>query len=614
MADKLETHGRAAAGAGTAEANPSARAGLTPKDTASLPCSSMAQTESISREQDAPSLPQPHGRTSRIAYGVIGAALVLYVGLCTPHRDSIWEADAWEHHRAVVALTQEGWWPGNPTYATDEPSIRYSPYSIALAALCRWTGADPYAVLSGAAVVNTALLIVSLYLLLAVYGMTAIGPYVLIVMVSFYGSAPGYANTYALADLPWHQVNPSALSFPLALFMVAALRAGAHKCHAWWEVLALAVVGAACVLTHGHTGVFAFIGMAAAALAGPADVRIRLFRRIAVVAVLSGVLCMAWPWFDFLAAVRNVQDREYWFNPFVSVRMLTVWSLPALACVPFVISLRRNELIRMCLLTAGVCYGLALLAFPARSSLLARLPMPALVLLNVAVAGYLWSEGLLNPRSWSRSVRDVLSFEQSVSLPAGVNLLLVAALVYCLVPQIVLIARDPALARPYIAPILAKPDKRLHLMDRFDRLLEPVGRRDVVLSDAVTSWPVPSVRGRIVAALHYETFTPGQPARDRDVFTFFATGDWLTRQEILQRYGVRWILLNESTMSPYVIRDLLEPDAVVGRVDDLVLMDAGRWLDARRARLSDSPSPPAGLLPPASPLRRSAGLDRDQLR
>ena len=58
-------------------------------------------------------------------YLLISSLLVIYVGLCSPHWQHQQTADAWEHHRAVLALTRQMWQPGNPTYATTEPSVRY---------------------------------------------------------------------------------------------------------------------------------------------------------------------------------------------------------------------------------------------------------------------------------------------------------------------------------------------------------------------------------------------------------------------------------------------------------------------------------------------------------
>lgn len=533
-------------------------------------------------EDAAVDTPARESEHVRYVYWVLGGLILIYVALCTPNRDSLWGADAWEHHRAIVALTENLWQPGNPTYATGEPSIRYSPYSVVLALICRTTGLDAYDVLSGAAVVNTTLLIVALFILLCAYGMTAMGPYVLIVMVSLYGQAPGYANSYALSDLPWHQVNPSAFSFGLTLLMWTLFRRTAMKPRPWAAMAVIAIMGAVSTLTHGHTGVFAFIGMAAIAVSVPGTSRVRLIGRVVIIGAGSFLLCAAWPWFDFLDAVLNNRDQAYWFNPGVTRTILTSWSAPALFCLPILLSLRRNELARFCLIGAVASFGLGLLSFIPKSSLLARLPMPALVLLHIPIALYIYRHEVFVPGRWRRMGRDLLSFQPAVFAPACINTLLAAGLAYCLIPQLAAIPRDPALARTYFAPVMGKIDKQLRLEDKFADLLQPVGRREVVLSDVISSWPVPSFRGRIVAALHYETFTPDQPARERAVETFFATKDLLTRQKILRDYDVRWILLSRTHMPESVVEELLEPAAVVKQVDGTwILMDADRWLQAR---------------------------------
>src|SRR5258708_1987505 len=93
-------------------------------------------------------------RRTPITYWILGALVAIYVAACTGQRDNKWGADAWEHHRVVLALTHHLWHPGNPTYALDVPSVRYSPYMIGWAIVCRTTGIDPYNALSAAAVMR----------------------------------------------------------------------------------------------------------------------------------------------------------------------------------------------------------------------------------------------------------------------------------------------------------------------------------------------------------------------------------------------------------------------------------------------------------------------------
>ena len=62
---------------------------------------------------------------SRMGAGLLLLALGLcvYVAFCTPFRDNHPLADAWEHHRAIVALEQQLWQPGNPTYDPQEDRL-----------------------------------------------------------------------------------------------------------------------------------------------------------------------------------------------------------------------------------------------------------------------------------------------------------------------------------------------------------------------------------------------------------------------------------------------------------------------------------------------------------
>jgi hypothetical protein len=100
----------------------------------------------------------------------------------------------------------------------------------------------------------------------------------------------------------------------------------------------------------------------------------------------------------------------------------------------------------------------------------------------------------------------------------------------------------------------------------------------VVLSDQQTSWMIPSSRGRIVAALHYEFFVKGQAERVADLESFFneATSD-TRRLEILRTYQVRWIVLNSAVLPPRLVELLMMLAAGVARVDSLTLLDADVW-------------------------------------
>jgi hypothetical protein len=242
-----------------------------------------------------------------LGYLILGSLLVVYVALCTRWRDSLWGADAWEHHRAIIALTEDLWQPGNPTYATRDPSIRYSPYTVVQAAICRMTGLSPYDILSGAAVVNTLLLVVGLWGLLQEFGETPSAAAALIVMVGLYGGAPGYANSYALADLPWHQVNPSAFGFALTPFLWVLFRRTPCAGRTSPALLVVSVLGAVVMLDHPMTGFFALLGLLVIALTVPPDRYRRSMVNLSVVVGGVAILCMGWPWYNFVKAPSHAR-------------------------------------------------------------------------------------------------------------------------------------------------------------------------------------------------------------------------------------------------------------------------------------------------------------------
>ncbi len=513
----------------------------------------------------------------RHAFWIVGAGLVIYVAFCTGQRDNHWRTDAWEHHRAIVALVDDLWEPGNPTYATAEPSIRYSPYTIVLALLSRTTGADPYRLLSGAGVLNTALLVVALWWFLRRYGQEAVGIYALLIMVSFYGAAPGYANSYALSDLPWHQVNPSAFAFALSLLAFERVEDLLGRKRPWIRAGLVAIITAVILLSHAMTGVFCGIGFGAIALVRQRTDRLRALSWIAGIVLAAGIICVWWPWYDFVDAVVSQRKHDMWFNGAITVRILTNWCLPAALAALSALPYRHDRFVHICLVGGTLCFAAGTLALVVRSPSLARVPLPGVVFFHLAIAVFASRVRLFAPNSWPARFRNLSSIERRTALPAVVEVVIAFAVVFLLWPQLLAVAREPHLARAYIAPIAGRENKQLDLKERFDDLLGPIGWKEVVLSDLITSWPIPSSGGRIVAALHPEFYSPDQEQRCQDVESFFSLDDSIDRLEIIERYNARWILLNKSRLGKDLFEALLDSDAVVKADRDWVLIEARRW-------------------------------------
>lgn len=523
-------------------------------------------------ESGAP--PRPAG--AGWSYWLLGALLVAYVAACSGHRDRFGEADAWEHHRAVVALARD-WNPGNPTYARPEPSIRYSPVMVTLAVLCRATGIAPYDALTGAAVVNTALLVVGLRLLLGRFGEARIAATALLTMVALWGGAPGYANSYALSDLPWHQVNPSAFSFALTLIIWSLFQGGPAGRPRRVEVVAAVGLAAVAVLDHPMTGVFALLGLLVLAVADPA----RRPQKIALAVGIGGaalLLCLAWPWYSFRAAVLWQGDRDYWFNPYILRRAILEWCMPGLALLVVALPMRGRPLVRTCLVGTAAVAGIVALAFAIKSPTFARMILPGMIFVHLPIAAYVHDAGLLAARTWPARLRGLFAPEPGPQAAAGLQCLVALAATYFVAPQLVDIARQPYLGRPWMDRLRGRAASSPSPRPTLERALRPVRPGDVVLSDPYTSWHIPSTSpGRVIAALHFELFVPGQVERRDDLESFFVGGGPDRRRELVRKYKPRWILIN--TAEPrYPSSQMIDPAAVVVREGPYVLMDADRWL------------------------------------
>ncbi len=524
-------------------------------------------------------------RTPRI-FWLLAAVLVAYVAACTGERDNLWQTDGWEHHRAFKALTDDLWHPGNPTLAIDTPSARYSPYSVFWASVCRTTGLDPYNAMSLAATVNTAVLILGMWFLLSRFGEARSAAAALIVMVSLYGGSPGTTNSYALADLPWHEVNFSAACFSWVLVLLGVFQGYARGDWGIASVPVLVALSALTMLDHGITGSWGQFSLWLLALTAPSDRRLRLIVTLLVVQVCTVLICLAWPWYDFRAAL-SVKAPSRLVPYGIQFMMSARWCVPAVALSVLAMTLRDRRVIRVFLIGSYLCYlaGLLIWVLPIRLPLLSsisRYPLPGLIYAHLSLGILAHDVGLFRPSTWPARLRTLFVGDRGAVAQAAGEIVLATAVLYFLVPQVVDVFREPYLMRPYLAKLMGKENKQLDLMPRYRSLLQGVGTHDVILSDDQTMWPAPSINGRIVHALHVELFVSDEEDLKRlaDTEAFFSTetGD-RERVEILKRYGVRWIILNSQVQDAAVFKSLLRPPAVVRQEDFLVLMDAARWIE-----------------------------------
>jgi hypothetical protein len=530
-------------------------------------------------------------RTPRV-YWLLAALLLGYVAACTGHRDNLWGADAWEHHRVFKALAEDLWHPGNPTYAIDTPSARYSPYAVFWASVSRATGLDPYHALSLAGTVNTAILLLGVPFLLGRFGEARSSAAVLGVMIFLYGGIPGTTNSYALADLPWHEVNYSAASFAWGLILLGTFQGYLRREWGPASIPVMVLLTAMTVLDHPMTGSWAQAGLWLFALAAPADRRPAAIATVCLVEVFALVLCLAWPWYSFAKAMTHRIPPGY-VPMGIQWLMSTQWCAPAVILGVIALTARPRDRVVIVLIGGYLSFLAGALVFLLPTWVpmvvaVSRFPMPGLIYLHMALGIFAHEVGLFRPGSWPSRLRNLWRGDQGPVAQAACEVVLVASLVYFAIPEVLAALRMPHLLRPYLAKAMGKENKQLDLLPRFRALLQDVGPRDIILSDDLTMWSAPSAAGRVVHSYHTELFVPEseEQAQLRDVESFFDTGDDdRERIDAIRRHKVRWIILNRKLIPGPAFDHLLDDRAVVRKEDFLVLMDADRWVEARGAAI-----------------------------
>jgi hypothetical protein len=164
------------------------------------------------------------------------------------------------------------------------------------------------------------------------------------------------------------------------------------------------------MLDHAMTGVLTHLGLWVLVVAGSRQDRARLAAAAFLVGLSTLILCLLWPWYGFVDALRTSLPQ----------------SLPAV----------------------GV---------------LTRLPLPGLIFPHLALGVFIHQSGLLRPTTWLSRARTLFVGKPDETTRVASEILVAAMVIYFLVPQLAQAAKEPHLFRPYIAPLLGKKDKQLRI-------------------------------------------------------------------------------------------------------------------------------------------------------
>ena len=164
------------------------------------------QLESDSPQQST-AVPRVGWRDSRRPYAVVALVVLVLLSFQTLNRD--WSTDYWMYTATLGALRADVRNPHHDMTGTDDPSERFTPYTVGLAAIGRETGLASVTLLELAAIANLILFLVVFELFVTeLTGRKLVVCFALIATLVMWGLDPwrwsGFLNLNSIGfGLPW---------------------------------------------------------------------------------------------------------------------------------------------------------------------------------------------------------------------------------------------------------------------------------------------------------------------------------------------------------------------------------------------------------------------------
>lgn len=474
-----------------------------------------------------------------------------------------WAGDYWEHAAVVRELARAPFSPSHPQLPGDAPHAFFSPYLLGLALVARAGGLDPFAALALAGMANLLVLLAALRWLVAELfperDADGLACYALLFTLLLWGLDPwGWSGFLHLGILGRVLPYPSTAAAGWLFLALAVQLRWLHTHRARW-LAALAVLASAILLTHPTTAATLGVGLVALCLGRGGTSWWRVLPGPAAALACALAAASAWPYFPFFELLRE-QTPQFHLHSRHLYEQVVPRSFPALAALPLLALRARADRRDPLVWTFAGLAALYAAGFASGRFGLGRVLAYAIFVLQLCAA-----DAALRLEKRGRAG------DRRARLALAALALAVLALAWAPLRRV---ARE-IVARPGSAAAYAF----------VEREVEPGA---VVLSDLTTSLRLPAFGAKIVVAKHPIHFLADPERRREDVRRFFADGaSGAERRAILQRYGVRYLLLDRERLrvAPETWRELVALGAPVRVAGPLTLVRVG---PARAA------APPAG--------------------
>ena len=499
--------------------------------------------------------------TDDARYVLLAAGVLVLVLIHTLNQ--YWSGDFWEHAAVVRELSRRPWNPQHPLFAVDAPHPFMSPYTLMAGLTARLFGWSAVSTLALFGVFNVAALLAALRLFAGALLGAGAAFYALLFSLLLWGADPWrYSGFMHLNALGFVAAYPSITALWLTLLCLYAQLRYQARSGVWWGVIV--VIGAPLVLlTHPITGMVLAIGLVAISLRALVQRTGAVLALGVAVAVASLLGILWWPHYPWLTLATTGSDIYAEPNRAMYLGVFQrTW--PLLPAVLIVFKRLRSDV-----LDPLGWYALGLGVLFACGAWFDNGPvgrvLPGFVLtLHLALA----AEAAALERHWAASasprvwwLRVTLAGVVVLGL-ANMSAGIVRGLPRALLPAS--LATDPRLDQPG---------------DFYLPLRDVIGPDDVVMADLNFSRHLPAFTGRVVGFIDPEAFIPDEQDRRDDVTRFFANISGDERRQLMDRYAVRFVGVDQRTasLSPEVRADL----EALGRV----VRNDGRLLVIERTPL-----------------------------
>lgn len=492
--------------------------------------------------------------------------------------------DYWEHTASIKEMSKNLLEPKNPFLNLEgSTTLRYTPYIFFLALLKKTTGFDLFFIIAIISILSFMLLTIGIYLFCSEYFHDNEQPlYTLITLLFLWGAPFNFSSEYNLRFLSYTLFYPSEVTFSLSFigFFYFLKFVRYHKLSNYWKYLLLAIV---IFSSHHLTGSFFLIGTLLLTITeDEKKIKKSVFYLLSLLILF--LISISWPYYPFLKAVYNstsIQWAEETRAYLYATRNIYKMG-PAVLGLPIVFLLLLKRKYQFVSYGFILCASIYVFTYKPEIYLGERYIFYVIFFLHLALSWYLKTLGLLSFKTMKETLTNLN--EKNIH-----TLIFALILVLSISYQIAKLGFEQM---GYTIHFRPKPiiQKYENPIENYKLFVGKIKEGDIVLSDPLTSWLIPTLSDAKIVALHHNNpLVPDNTTRIADTIAFYKSTTTLkTRKMILKKYDITHVVLNFNRMKdnevnrinnyyqnfripPLLINDLKKLGEIIFKNDDVIL-------------------------------------------